>query len=110
MFQSYSVTSYLETSFGSEYIYYLIDSDFTKTLYSHIGGRLGIITAICDEYNKRNIDVIPNLFLLMLLFCKQYKITFSAQLAMFKHPDFYLLYDKYYNDLEQYSKKMLILL
>ena len=74
MFQSYEYQKYLgfdDAAKEHRYQYKIIDSDFEEVVVGDWLG-LGVVVAVIEAYEKRNLNVAANLIKVILYLHKQY--------------------------------------
>lgn len=96
MFLSYEPIRYISFDVITKehsYEYKIIDSDFECVV---VGS--AVILGVIDEYEKRNLPVVPNLIKAMAFISKKYGYSLSEAMISNK---FY--YKKYQEEIDKYS-------
>ncbi len=123
MFQTYQYKdiSIINQTNTRIYVCEIIDSDFNHQIkiiekYPLIISDpvpLAIACAIIKTYESKNLDVVKNLFLLNLYICKKYGDEMHYLLCHQKryiNKYYDVDFNKYYDDLVNYTNKMMVII
>ncbi len=121
MFQEYKYIRHVYNGNINKHIYTyeIIDSNFIHQAITETVAPVPVIASdsaaflVIKTYESKKLDVIPNLFLCNLYFCKKYDWKMDTVLMyqkLYINKYYGVNFNKYYNDLVKYTNKMMVLL